>query len=216
MAEVYVITNKINGKQYVGKTNRDIKTRMKEHEQEMFRNRASHRPLYRALRKYGLENFKIEALEVNLTAKEAEEKEIDWIDKLGTFNKGYNATAGGDGKTYRLVSEEEIAFIIDLYVKEEKTLREISKIVNADTETISNRLKEAGIKLKKGGHTFIDEPIIAIKDGKETFYSSVDDLVQYLIENKVAKTNKRHNVSSSIKRCLDGKRNTYLGYTFKQ
>lgn len=216
MAEVYVITNKINGKQYVGKTNRTTKQRLVDHKKEMSRSRSAHRPLYRAFNKYGFDNFELKVIETNLTPEEAEQKEIDLIDKLGTFNKGYNATIGGDGKTYRLVSEKEIAYIVDLYVKEEKTLQQISDIIGADHSTISNRLKEAGVSVKNGGLTFIDEPITTIKDGIETSYKSVGVLIDYLIENKFAKTTNKYSVSSSIKRCLDGKRNTYLGYTFRQ
>ena len=216
MAEVYVITNKINGKQYVGKTNRNAETRMKEHKEEMHKTRSFHRPLYRALRKYGPDQFSLEVAFTNLSAQEAEEKEIDLIDKLGTFNKGYNATIGGDGKTYRLVSEEEISYIIDLYIKENLAIREIAKELDVDQQTVSNRLKEAGIEIPPAGRTFMHEPIIAIKDGKEREFESVELLAQYLIDLGITKTDKTKSVRSSIKRCLDGQRKTYFGYTFRQ
>lgn len=213
MAEVYVITNKINGKQYVGKTNRNAETRMSEHISEMHQVRSFHRPLYRAFRKYGPDQFSLEVAFTNLSAQEAEEKEIDLIDKLGTFNNGYNATVGGDGKTYRLVSEEEISYIIDLYTKENLTIIEIAKELNANAQTVTNRLKEAGIEV---GRTFMREPIIAIKDGKEKEFESVELLAQSLIDSGITKTDKTKSVKSSIKRCLDGHRKTYFGYTFRQ
>lgn len=215
MSEIYVITNRVNGKQYVGKTNRSAAARFKEHVKDSEVGRNSHRPLYRAIKKYGKDNFDMEIVSIGLSPQEAEQQEIDLIHELGTFNKGYNATIGGDGKTYRLVSDEDVAYLVDLYTKENLNLKEISALVGADTSTISNRLKEAGVKIVKSGRTFIDKPIIAVKGGKEYHYNSVDELIAYLIENNIT-TAQRKSVSSSIKRCLGGKRATYLGYTFRQ
>ena len=127
MAEVYVITNKVNGNQYVGKTNRKSTTRLREHFKEMHESRSSHRPLYRAMHKYGIEQFDMRVVKTGLTPQEAESFEVDLIAELDTFNNGYNATIGGDGKTYRFVSEEDVAYIIDLYVREDLTLDQIAK-----------------------------------------------------------------------------------------
>ena len=52
--------------------------------------------------------------------------------------------------------------------------------------------------------------------GKETEFETVELLAQSLIDLGIAKTDKTKSVRTSIKRCLDGKRNTYLGYTFRQ
>jgi len=54
---VYLIENKINGKKYVGKTYRTIESRWKEHLKVA--HQYPERPLYRALLKYGEENFTI-------------------------------------------------------------------------------------------------------------------------------------------------------------
>lgn len=87
----------MNGKQYVGLSKNCIK-RWYDH-----RNDAKHpakpdefkKPLYSAMRKYGLDKFKFKILE-ECKEEELKEKEIDWINKLDTYNKGYNATHGGD------------------------------------------------------------------------------------------------------------------------
>ena len=60
MGYVYCITNLINGKQYVGKTTSTIEERFKEHCRDSRKERCSKRPLYDAMNKYGVENFKIE------------------------------------------------------------------------------------------------------------------------------------------------------------
>lgn len=100
MAFIYVITNQINGKQYVGKTTHSsIEDRWKEHIRDKNKRVAENRPLYRALNKYGIENFTIEELE-ECSIEDSSNREIYWIDKLGTYHNGYNATIGGDGKNF--------------------------------------------------------------------------------------------------------------------
>ena len=97
MAYIYQITNQINGKIYIGKTERTIQERWREHCKDYLRERCYDRPLYRAMRKYGLSNFTIELLE---ETNNPEEREIFWIEQKGSFKHGYNATMGGDGKKY--------------------------------------------------------------------------------------------------------------------
>ena len=59
MAYIYQIINKVNGKIYVGKTNFSIEKRFKEHCHDAFQPRNESRPLYAAMRKYGVENLYI-------------------------------------------------------------------------------------------------------------------------------------------------------------
>lgn len=104
---IYKITNLINQKAYIGKTTNSIEKRWKEHQRESQRERAENRPLYRALNKYGVNNFIIELVE-EVDVKELSEREIYWIGYYHTFQDGYNATLGGDGKIlydYDLIAE---------------------------------------------------------------------------------------------------------------
>lgn len=51
------------------------------------------------MNRYGIENFKIEELEYIEEDSKLSEREIYWINELGTYgSKGYNASKGGDGK----------------------------------------------------------------------------------------------------------------------
>ena len=95
MAYIYQITNDINGKIYIGKTEFSLEKRFKEHCQDAFRERCEKRPLYAAMRKYGIEHFHIELLE---ETDNPEERETFWIEEKQSFKFGYNATLGGDGK----------------------------------------------------------------------------------------------------------------------
>ena len=100
---VYCITNKINGKKYIGITSRPLKDRMWQHvnESKKVDGETYNTPFKRAIRKYGIENFEEEILEEGLTSVEASEKERFYIEKFQTYyrycnSNGYNATIGGE------------------------------------------------------------------------------------------------------------------------
>lgn len=60
---IYKITNLINGKIYIGQTTCSIEDRWKEHLHSAKKSVSENRPLYRAINKYGKENFSIEKIE---------------------------------------------------------------------------------------------------------------------------------------------------------
>jgi len=98
---VYLWTNLINGNQYVGRTV-DLMKREKEH----INGKGNKSLLYKAICKYGEENFKREILDVAYSNDELNEKEIYYIDKLGTYKNGYNQTIGGATSTGYKHTEE--------------------------------------------------------------------------------------------------------------
>lgn len=93
MAYIYKITNTINNKCYIGKTERTIKERWQEHRKQA---KKLDLPLYRALNKYGIENFSIEEIE-QCTSDIVDEREIYWINFYNSCKTGYNCTLGGEG-----------------------------------------------------------------------------------------------------------------------
>ena len=91
---VYIHTNKINNKKYVGITSQEPEKRWLNgygYQVEL--------KIGRAIRKYGWDNFKHEIIYDNLSEDEAKEIEISLIAELNTQDDryGYNLTAGGDG-----------------------------------------------------------------------------------------------------------------------
>lgn len=98
---VYKITNLINNKIYVGITKHIIK-RIYDHIY-YFKNPNSSNSTYlhKALRKYGLEFFTIEILEICDTLESLNNREVYWIQYYNSTNnkKGYNLDSGGKIKT---------------------------------------------------------------------------------------------------------------------
>jgi group I intron endonuclease len=95
---VYVITNVKNRKRYVGITTKGLAQRWYEH--CWLATAGGKQALYRAMRKYGMDSFLIEQVDVAQTLEELFEKERQYILQLGTYTKtghGYNMTLGGDG-----------------------------------------------------------------------------------------------------------------------
>ena len=88
---IYIITNQVNGKQYIGQSN-DIHRRWWEHKARAFdpNNNCYHKPLYCAFRKYGLHNFSFSIVETcHIAELNAAEKR--WILQLNTIApNGYN------------------------------------------------------------------------------------------------------------------------------
>lgn len=96
MYRVYLITNLVNDKKYVGITHNSIEHRFQEHLQKS-RMESSNWILHRALRKYGQDNFKLELLEDNVPKDIIGERENYYINLYDSLNHGYNMTAGGAG-----------------------------------------------------------------------------------------------------------------------
>lgn len=90
---VYLVTNNINEKQYVGQTTRPLAERWRRHGW-VSTQRCTH-PLALAIRKYGRSAFSIQGLEWCDSQGQLDEREIYWAGALGTFSpKGYNLRAG--------------------------------------------------------------------------------------------------------------------------
>lgn len=88
---IYRITNKVDGRFYIGKTTKPVEERFKAH---IKNHKKQDTYLYRAMRKYGIEQFIIEQIESVSDKTELNEKEKYWISQL---SPNYNMTIGGDG-----------------------------------------------------------------------------------------------------------------------
>ena len=106
---VYLITNTINSKLYVGITTRSMDERFREHKYD---HKYSKSHLYRAMRKYGFDNFLFSIIEevksssLDSLASTLFRLERYYIDLYDTYKNGYNSTLGGDGCVGFHLSEE--------------------------------------------------------------------------------------------------------------
>ena len=94
---IYKITNNINNKVYIGKTLNSLEHRFNEHKRDSRKESCEKRPLYSAMKKYGVENFSISLIE-EVPIDVLSEREFYWIEQYSSYRNGYNATKGGDGK----------------------------------------------------------------------------------------------------------------------
>ena len=132
---IYKITNIINNKAYIGQSIH-VEERWKKHKSFPIQN--SKYPLYLAFKKYGIENFNFEIIEI-CPAELLNEKEIYYIKYFDTYNNGYNQTIGGGGTPHCVIklSDEDILMIYDLLKNNFLTQKEIAEMFNVGQDTIS-------------------------------------------------------------------------------
>ena len=89
---IYLITNKINGKMYVGQTKQALADRLRGHKNSNGTSRITY-----AIKKYGVENFEIIQIDSASSLAELNAKEIAHIASLNTLDTkvGYNVSIGG-------------------------------------------------------------------------------------------------------------------------
>lgn len=100
MTGIYIITNEVNSKCYIGKSEISIEGRWKDHINKLKSNKHINRnskpdKLQKAWNKYGEDNFTFDILEECLP-EECNEREIYWIAYYDSFKNGYNQTLGGE------------------------------------------------------------------------------------------------------------------------
>ncbi len=93
---VYKITNKINGKIYIGQTIRSISVRWARHILDAKGGSPCH--FHRAIQKYGAQSFVVDVICSTTEIDTLGDLERLWIKKLNSLSpNGYNMTEGGDG-----------------------------------------------------------------------------------------------------------------------
>ena len=127
MIGIYKITNKINNKVYIGQSIL-IEKRLKEHQLRAFRgdsktNKEYEKSLYRAFRKYGIDNFLFEVIE-ECEREDLNKLEGKYIKQYNSHIDGYNETDGGEylifGKTGEKhnnakLTEQDVYYIRECY-----------------------------------------------------------------------------------------------------
>ena len=210
---IYLIENKINGKKYIGQTVYSIEERFQQHLIDC--NKHLERPLYRAINKYGKENFEIHELE-KCPVEILDSREQYWIQYYNTFHgEGYNATLGGEGTLYW--DHEQI---IKTYL-ETKSFTETARIIGCCADTVQKVINSNNIqpfnshlvmKEKRGNkiQAFDFKTNVLI----ENFGSQIE-AGQWLIDNQKTKITDLKKLSYVIGRAARGLDNRKQAYGYK-
>lgn len=134
---IYKIINNISKKAYIGQAKR-IGHRVRSHLTSTFNPAAKDYsyPIHKSIRKYGLDAFDFEILEL-CDIQKLNEQEKYWINYYDTRNKGYNQTDGGNQSIRHIkLTKEEVKLII-LELLAGKTNNEIANKFNVSANMIS-------------------------------------------------------------------------------
>lgn len=138
---IYLFTNKINGKQYVGQS-MNIEHRYSEHKTRPYQKSSSmyNTAFYQAIRKYGFDNFDFTIVDSNksYTREDLNRLEKYYIKKYDTYSTGYNMSYGGDSVFVpQKISFEDRKKIQDLIENTDMTLAEIGRQFNIDSSLLT-------------------------------------------------------------------------------
>lgn len=147
--EIYIITNLVNNKKYIGLTTRNSKKRFQEH---LSFSKHSNNAIHRAIRKYGKLNFKLEVLENCSDIESLIKRECFWIKYYDSMNPIFG---------YNMINQEDSVKIINDEVK--------NKISNAQKNRFLKMSKEEKDKL----YRYTSKSRQGIKRNKQTKYVGV-------------------------------------------
>ena len=207
---IYKISNSINDKVYIGKTLSTIEKRFQEHIKDSNKETDNIRPLYRAIRKYGVDVFYIEVIE-QVSIENLSDREKYWIQYYDSYNNGYNATVGGDGKQL---------YDYDAIVKgfqSGKLVRELAEEFECCVDTIAQALKLANINSTMNKNKRIEKSISAysLQDELIKTFSSHKEASKWLYDNQYTTSQNWDNITATIGRVANGKRKSAYGFIWR-
>lgn len=206
MAFIYKITNLINGKVYIGETNRTINIRWQQHKSRV-KDPSYTEYLYLSMRKYGVENFAIEEIE-QCSPENRFERETYYILKYNSLApNGYNLILSQNGPT-----PESMQAALS-YWNDGLSLVGIGNKLHMDPKTISGYLKSLGITQEK----------IFERRAKNTGKYSSKVVIQYTLAGEeiqewpsgTAAAKALNLNTASICKCCTGSLLTYNNYVWQ-
>jgi len=206
---LYRIFNINSGKSYIGKTYSGYYNRLREHITD--KDRHKDRPLYRALNKYGIDNFSAEILG-EYAQGILEDKEIEAIQFYNSYSNGYNATVGGDGKRYILITKEEL----QLEYSKSLTITSVAKHFNIDEGYCGRLFKNYNIQLISRQELVENRQRDIIVVGMDKEFPSTKQCAEWLKSSGVVPDiTKTKSIEQSISKVCRGVRSHYKGYKFE-
>lgn len=168
---IYKITNKINGKVYIGKTEKSIEHRWKKH--VWCAEKKVNRYLYDAMNKYGYVNFSIEEIDHCADRVHLDEREKFWIMQYKSMDKrfGYNMQEGGHGGTHCPETLARIGKLVSIrnkgHLVSKETRKKLSVAHLGKKMSLESRLKMSKTRKQKILSGEIVPKLPPIKYGKD-------------------------------------------------
>lgn len=218
---IYCITNKINGKIYIG-SSANIKSRWKSHRSST--GSATKTVIGRAIRKYGASNFHFGVLEF-CDKKDLIVIEQEWLDSAQPFgSRGYNVSKIAHPVLGAIAALQKKVFQVDTVtgnvIATFESIKSAAKALQVRAHTIEAVVQ--GKNSTSGGYLWITDPNDArpVKAGSSTYKRPVNS---YLPSGEFIKTYesarqaaRELNISNtSILRVCSGKKKTVKGLVWR-
>ena len=227
---IYCIRNKINGKQYIGRTN-DFHRRYIEH----FGKKDSCTILRKAFNKYGKENFEMFPI---ISFLASNQKLLDellnmlekyYIQKFNTYKNGYNATLGGEGNSGWVISEEtrkkrSNSLKGKTFSEERKTKCRIARLGKPHTEETKKAIRKALLSRDSSIYKKVGEKLKGKKRNYEMIMQGAvkrrKPVLQYSLGGNFIKEYEGATLvegydETNIIACCKGKLNSAYGYIWR-
>lgn len=153
---IYLITNKVNGKIYVGQTTKSSSERWKQHCVS-----SNCKKLHSAIKKYGVDSFTISEIYTSFSKEDLDNQEIYWISHLNAMDKnfGYNLKSGGSNG----INSEEVRKKIGISLKKRYEEDGYKERVCSHLKNPSPEVRQK-MRLSKIGTTLSEDHKNAIKN----------------------------------------------------
>lgn len=140
--KIYIITNDVNDKVYIGQTVQSLNRRLSQH---FCKSKTRNQKISIAIREIGKEHFSIKLLEDNIEQNKLKEKEEEYIKKYNSVENGYNLVYRDE---YSRATKD---FTTDMIIKDYQngmTMKNIGKKYHMCKKTVSHLLKQYNIPIR--------------------------------------------------------------------
>lgn len=141
---IYIITNKVNSKVYIGQTRKSLSERMRHH----FSKYETCIKLKKAIEQYGKENFSYNVLEL-VPYSELNGKETFYIEQYNSIKNGYNVKKGNSkfkGRKIHSIKELQEDIVNDYNAG--MNTKDIAEKYHIALTSVYNSLQRADVKMR--------------------------------------------------------------------
>nr|DAP31400.1 MAG TPA: intron associated endonuclease [Caudoviricetes sp.] len=208
-----------SGKSYIGQTIRSLRERAG-HNGKLYKGSYE---FYRAIKKYGFDNFEVEIL-AEVPKQQLDKAEIKYIQLFNTLiPNGYNISAGGQfiGKSRKTRKVYQYSAVDGSFIKEWSSHTEVIKHFGVTTPVLERCL--LGQAFTQWGYCWsylkmdkfpINERMVNPQEKKVEMYSLNGELLQTF--SSIAEAARQTGCErSAIKRCCRGELHFHGGYVWK-